>query len=97
MSEYMDLPMQRRCSIIDVRATGRNIRRLRMDAGFSVRQVQEYCGLSSPQAVYKWQWGEALPSLDNMAVLAWLLKVKIEDIIVFSDQRDRRPDPEERK
>lgn len=95
MSGNMEIPMPRRG--IDVQATGRNIRRLRLAAGYSVRQIQEYCGLSSPQAVYKWQWGEALPPLDNMAVLAWLLDVKMEDILVFSPQRDRSPDPEERK
>lgn len=95
MSGNMEIPMPRRC--IDVQATGRNIRRLRLAAGYSVRQIQECCGLSSPQAVYKWQWGEALPSLDNMALLAWLLDVKMEDILVFSAQRDRSPDPEERK
>ena len=93
----MDIPAPRRCGVIDAQATGRNIRRLRLAAGYTVRQIQEYCGLSSAQAVYKWQWGEALPSLDNMAVLAWLLDVKMEDIIVFSAERDRLTDPQERK
>ena len=83
MSAIINEAPIRRFSGIDAPATGRNIRRLRMAAGYTVRQVQEVCGLSSAQAVYKWQWGEALPSLDNMTVLARLLEVKMEDIIVF--------------
>ena len=88
MSASIEHATIRRFSGIDAPATGRTIRRLRMAAGYTVRQVQEVCGLASAQAVYKWQWGEALPSLDNMAVLARLLEVKMEDIIVFSSEGD---------
>lgn len=68
---------------IDVAATGRNIQRLRRAAGISVRELQEIFGFSTPQAVYKWQRGEALPTLDNMTVLARVLGVSIEEIILY--------------
>ena len=64
-------------------ATGRNIRRLREAAGLSVRDLQERFGFITPQAIYKWQRGETLPTLDNMAVLARVLRVRIEDILVY--------------
>ena len=66
-------------------ATGRNIDRLRRDAGMTVRQLQAVFGFSTPQAIYKWQRGDALPTLDNIVVLAFVLGVSVEDILVFRD------------
>ena len=74
--------------VIDLAATGRNIERLRREAGLSVRALQGVFGFSSPQAIYKWQRGRALPTLDNIAVLAWLLGVSIEDIRVFTKEKE---------
>lgn len=74
--------------IIDLAATGRNIERLRREAGFSVRALQGVFGFSSPQAIYKWQRGRALPTLDNMAALARLLGVPIEEILVFMEEKE---------
>ena len=36
----------------------------------------------SPQAIYKWQNGTALPTVDNLIVLAALFDVLIDDILV---------------
>ena len=71
---------------IDMPATGRSIERLRRAAGLSVKDIQEAFGFSTPQAVYKWQRGEALPTLDNMTVLSRLLGVSIEEIIRYETQ-----------
>lgn len=68
---------------IDMAATGRNIARLRRAAGLSVRELQSVFGFTTPQAIYKWQRGEALPTLDNMAALARVLGVAIEDILRY--------------
>lgn len=68
--------------VIDMVATGQNIAELREEAGFSVRQLQLVMGFSTPQAIYKWQRGESMPSLDNLTVLAAVLKVKLDDIII---------------
>lgn len=67
---------------IDLPATGRNIERLRLAAGYSVRELQRQLGLCSAQAIYRWQRGETLPSLDNMVILSRLLKASIEEILV---------------
>ncbi|MBQ2323255.1 MAG: helix-turn-helix transcriptional regulator [Oscillospiraceae bacterium] len=64
-------------------ATGNNIRRLRRAAQLSVRQMQEIFGFTTPQAIYKWERGDALPTLDNMTVLSRTLGVQIEEIIVY--------------
>lgn len=39
--------------MIDMAATGSNIRRLRCEAKLSVRQMQEIFGFTTPQAIYK--------------------------------------------
>ena len=75
-----------RIPVIDMAATGRNIDRLRRDAGLTVRQLQAVFGFSTPQAIYKWQRGDALPTLDNMVVLAAVLGVTVEEILVITDR-----------
>ena len=67
---------------IDMVATGKNIERLRKNAGISVRDLQDVFGFGNPQAIYKWQHGTAMPTIDNLVVLAALLQVKIDDILV---------------
>jgi len=74
---------------IDMQRTGRNITRLRKDAGLSVRDLQDMFGFSTPQAIYKWQHGTALPTVDNLVALSSILGVKVEDILaVYSDGED---------
>ena len=71
--------------IIDMVRTGENITRLRRNAGLSVRELQEIFGFATPQAIYKWQHGTALPTIDNLAVLAVVFQVHMEDFLVFQD------------
>lgn len=68
--------------VIDVKATGLNIRKLRQQRGLTVKDVQAYFGFEMPQAVYHWEAGLNLPSVDNLYLLAGLLGVKIDDILV---------------
>ena len=68
--------------VIDTARTGANIADLRKAAGLSVHDLQMAFGFNSPQAIYKWQNGAALPTVDNLIVLAALLKVRIDDILV---------------
>ena len=82
--------------VIDLIATGQNIAKKRKHAGYSVRQMQKILGFSTPQAIYKWQRGESLPSIDNLAVLAAVLNVKMDDIIVYkTPEAPPKPTPEE--
>ena len=68
--------------VIDVYATGKNIERLRKEKGLRVKDISSYMGFLEPQAVYKWQQGKALPSLDNMFALSVLFQVPMENILV---------------
>ena len=67
---------------IDMVATGKNIVRIRKAAGISVKDPQDVFGFGTPQAIYKWQRGLAMPTIDNLVVLAAVLQVKIDDILV---------------
>ncbi len=68
--------------VIDMIGTGQNIARLRRQAGLSVRDLQDVFGFATPQAIYKWQQGVALPTIDNLVVLAAVLQVRLDDILV---------------
>ena len=68
--------------VIDMAATGSVIRALREQNGYSVQDVQEYFGFDQPQAIYKWQRGETLPTVDNLYALSTLLGAPIKDILV---------------
>ena len=72
--------------VIDMTATGLNITRLRKNAGMTVRDLQAIFGFSTPQAIYKWQRGEAMPTLDNMIVLAAVFNVTVDEILVLQER-----------
>ena len=73
---------------INMAKTGQNIVILRKQAGLSVKDLQDAFGFGTPQAIYKWQQGLALPTIDNLVVLATLLGVKIDDILVVDVPTD---------
>ena len=74
-----------RIPAIDMTATGINITRMRVNAGLTVKDVQDVFGFSTPQAIYKWQRGDTMPTLDNIVALAAVFGVTVEDILVFQD------------
>ena len=79
-----------RIPVIDMTATGINITRLRVNTGLSVKDLQDIFGFSTPQAIYKWQRGEAMPTLDNIVVLAAVFEVTVDDIIIYRNQNQLR-------
>ena len=68
--------------VIDPVATGKNIVRLRQARGMTVKDLQQWFGFEEPRAIYKWQQGQTLPSVDNLIALSALLDVPVEDILV---------------
>ena len=78
-----------RVPYINTVATGENINRMRIEAGFSVREMQEVFGFTTPQAIYKWIHGTAMPSVDNLVILAAVLGVTMDEIIVVDTPASR--------
>lgn len=68
---------------IDMVATGKNIVSMRKKIGYTVKDLQSLFGFATPQAIYKWQRGTAMPTIDNLVVLAELFEVHMEEIIVL--------------
>ena len=62
-------------------ATGQNIDRLRIEAGLSVKDMQMVFGFATPQAIYKWIHGAAMPTIDNLVILAAMLGVTMDEIV----------------
>ena len=63
-------------------ATGRNIDRLRIEAGMSVRDMQMIFGFATPQAIYKRIRGTSMPTIDNLVILAAIFGVTIDEIVI---------------
>ena len=74
------------CSTIQInmKETGNNISHMRKEKGITIRQIQEEMGFNTPQAIYKWQAGATLPSLENLVVLAEMFETTIAEIVVVS-------------
>ena len=68
--------------VVNMKQTGQNITMLREQRGISVKQLQTLMGFSTPQAIYKWQHGESLPTVDNLVALAAIFNVPIDAILI---------------
>lgn len=66
---------------IDMKATGKRIKQLRQINHLKVEDVSSYMGFESPQAVYKWQRGDSLPTVDNLYALSKLFNTPMDNII----------------
>ena len=68
--------------VIDLSATGRNIRSLRVKRGLSVGDLQSYFNFNEPRSIYKWEAGQCLPSIDNLYALSAILRVTMNEILI---------------
>ncbi|MBQ7774690.1 MAG: helix-turn-helix transcriptional regulator [Lachnospiraceae bacterium] len=71
--------------VIDVKATGKRIKELRLQKKLKVEDVSRFMGFESEQAVYKWQRGDSLPAVDNLYALSRLFETSVDDILRGSE------------
>ncbi len=74
---------------IDLAATGIRITQLRQQSGLTVRDLQDIFGFNTPQAIYRWQRGVTLPTLDNLVVLATVFGTTLDAIVVRTGTADQ--------
>ena len=74
--------------VLDPVATGARIRELRNAKRLTVDDVREFLGLESTQAIYKWQRGESLPTIDNLYALSTLFETSVDNILIGSREED---------
>lgn len=70
--------------MIDMTATGENIKNLIAENGMKVKDVAKVFGFASAYPVYKWINGTTLPALENLVVLAKTLNVTMDEIIIVT-------------
>lgn len=75
---------------IDLKATGERIKELRIQKNIKVEDIMEFMGFDAPQAIYKWQKGQSLPTVDNLYALSMLLGVSIDDILIPEERDEER-------
>ena len=77
--------------VIDPVATGARIKELRMQHHMKVGDIARFMGFESEQAVYKWQRGESLPTVDNLYALSMLFETTMDAIICGDREEDESP------
>ena len=80
-----------RYPILDAQATGARIKELRKRHHLRVEDVARFMGFESEQAVYKWQRGDSLPTIDNLYALSILFETSVDDILRGSRGEDESP------
>lgn len=75
--------------VLDPKATGARIRELRKQNHFTVAEIAEYLGCISEQAIYKWQRGDSMPTIDNLYALSRLFGITVDDILRGDGEEDR--------
>ena len=63
-------------------ATGANIKAMVKKNKMKITDVQDIFGFNTPQAIFKWFRGDAMPTIDNMVILAAVFNTTIDNIIV---------------
>ena len=65
------------CRVIDLVKTGKNIERLLAERGLNARDVQQRLGFAERRPVYLWIQGKNLLSIDNLFMLAEMLRFRL--------------------
>jgi len=71
-----------------MKVIGNNLKRLREAKSLSVKDVQEYLGLGSVQAIYKYESGKGYPQVDTMFTLMELYGADLYDIVCKHDKQN---------
>ena len=66
---------------IDKQATGRQLKKLMQERGYTAKDIQEYLFLGSVQSVYHWLNGLSMPTIDNLYALSELFGLPIDEMV----------------
>ena len=74
----------------DTKELGRKLKYCREKKDLTVEAVRQYLRLSSVQAIYRWESGVALPTLDNFMALMDLYDVNPKSLMVKKEEYQQR-------
>ncbi len=77
--------------ILDAVATGAKIKELRLKKHLKVEDISRFMGFESEQAVYKWQRGDSLPTVDNLFALSKLFETSVDEILQGRKEEGESP------
>jgi transcriptional regulator with XRE-family HTH domain len=83
MKKYIENEKLIRHPMINLRRTGYNIKMLREKQGMSVKSLSGFLEFESVQAVYNWEAGKTIPSLENLKLLSEIFEKSIEEILIY--------------
>ena len=67
--------------LINREETGRHIKEVMEECGFTALDIQKYLSLSCVQSIYHWFYGMSLPSIDNLYALSELFLIPMDALI----------------
>ena len=74
--------------VIDIEKTGKHLKELCRQNGFTITDIQNVLYLKCPQSIYRWFNGETLPTVDHFIVLAYMMNLPVEELIVLKEDTD---------
>lgn len=66
---------------IDMSGTGKKIKAQMVCADLTARDIADACDLANPNAVWRWQKGQIMPTIDNLVIMADACGCKVDDLI----------------
>lgn len=74
-------------TVVDIPATSSLLKNLRIQNGYTVKQLQEIFGFETPVAIYAWENEKSknIPCIENFDVLSKLYKCHVEDLYVLKE------------
>ena len=79
------MPQTVRDITIDMKKTGRLLRRHMEEQHLSARSLARLLGITYAQTVYRWIRGETLPSIDHFYRLSKIFGCRIDDLVAGND------------
>ncbi len=74
--------MKRTYPVIDMVKTGQKIKRIMQARGLTVKDIQEFLELGTPQGIYHWFDGRSMPTLDNLYALSELFRLPVDALLI---------------
>ena len=78
----MDLSENEETKMLDFKAIGNGIRERRQRLGYSQDALAETLGVTH-QAISRWEQGEAMPTVENLAELCSLFDIGFEELLLL--------------
>lgn len=76
--------------VIDKVKTGKLLKRLIKNGGYTIKDIRQYLSRSCIQTIYRWFDGINIPSVDNLYALSALFHVPMDCLLIGNREGDSR-------